>query len=244
MIPTPRFLAAGLALVLILPACSSEPAGESFEPAAESSPAPAAEMVPLETNDEQILYALGIALSHNLVALGLTEAEVAVVQEGLADGALQRPPRVNLNEVVPQLPAFTEQRMTMTAQPHAQASAEYLERMAAEPGAMRTASGLVFFEITPGSGASPTINDTVRLHYHGTLPDGTVFDSSMDRGTPTIMALNRVIDCWSEGLKLMKVGGKSRFICPASIAYRNRGMPPRIPPGAALTFEVELLGIE
>ncbi|MCP4660419.1 MAG: FKBP-type peptidyl-prolyl cis-trans isomerase [bacterium] len=243
MIPTYRFLAAALALVLILPACSSEPQGESFEPSAESSPAPAADTVAFETNDEKILYALGMALSQNIVSFGLTEAEVAVVQAGLADGALGVEPRVSMEEIAPQLPAFTEQRLAMAAQPHAQASAEYLERMAAEPGATRTDSGLIFIEITPGSGPSPTVADTVRVHYHGTLPDGTVFDSSMDRGVPATMPLNRVIDCWSEGLQLMSVGGRGRIVCPASIAYGNRGMPPKIPPGAALTFEVELLAI-
>jgi len=242
---TYRFLAP--ALGLILSACSGEPAAESPEPPAEMtepSPAETTETVELETDDQKILYTVGLGLSQNVVSLNLTEEELAIVQLGFADGVLMRQPRVNLNEIAPMLPAYTEQRQEMVARPQVQASAEYLERMASEPGAVRTDSGLVFIDITPGTGPSPTIDDTVRVHYHGTLPNGAVFDSSMDRGVPATLVLGQVIDCWSEGLQLMKVGGRSRFSCPASIAYGNRGMPPRIPPGAALTFEVELLGIE
>ena len=102
----------------------------------------------------------------------------------------------------------------------------------------------LYFEIKPGTGESPKATDTVKVHYHGTLRDGTVFDSSVDRGEPATFPLNRVIACWTEGVQKMKVGGKSKLICPASIAYGDRGAPPKIMPGAALVFEVELLGIE
>ena len=93
------------------------------------------------------------------------------------------------------------------------------------------------------TGAFPTASDTVKVHYHGTLRDGTVFDSSVDRGTPVDFPLNGVIPCWTEGVQKMKVGGKARLVCPASLAYGDRGAPPKIKPGAALVFDVELLGI-
>ena len=109
-------------------------------------------------------------------------------------------------------------------------------------GAKTTESGLVYSEITAGDGASPGATDKVRVHYHGTLRDGSVFDSSVDRGQPAEFPLNRVIKCWTEGVAMMKVGGKSRLICPAAIAYGEQGRP-GIPGGAALTFEVELLEI-
>ena len=115
--------------------------------------------------------------------------------------------------------------------------------MAAEDGAVRTASGLVITEIEAGTGASPTATDTVTVHYHGTLRDGTVFDSSVERGAPTSFPLNQVISCWTEGVQLMKVGGKNRLVCPSDTAYGDQGRP-GIPPGAVLVFEVELLGIE
>src|SRR6185295_3867195 len=86
-------------------------------------------------------------------------------------------------------------------------------------------------------------SDRVKVHYHGTLADGTVFDSSVDRGTPATFPLNGVIPCWTEGLQQMKVGGKSKLICPSDVAYGDRGSPPKIKPGSTLVFDVELLEI-
>ena len=98
-------------------------------------------------------------------------------------------------------------------------------------------------EIVGGTGDSPTASDTVTVHYHGTFQDGTVFDNSVDRGTPASFPLNRVIPCWTEGVQLMKVGGKNRLVCPSNMAYGDLGRP-GIPPGAVLVFGVELPGIE
>jgi FKBP-type peptidyl-prolyl cis-trans isomerase FkpA len=94
-----------------------------------------------------------------------------------------------------------------------------------------------------GTGASPSATDTVQVHYHGTFPDGRVFDSSVDRGQPAAFPLNRVIACWTEGVQKMKVGGKAKLVCPPALAYGERGAPPTIPPNATLVFEVELLAI-
>jgi len=122
-------------------------------------------------------------------------------------------------------------------------SQTYLEKSAAEPGAVKTASGLIYTELKPGSGASPKATDTVTVNYRGTLVDGTEFDSSYARNESAQFPLNRVIPCWTEGVQRMKVGGKSRLVCPSSIAYGDRGSPPTIPGGATLIFEVELLRI-
>jgi FKBP-type peptidyl-prolyl cis-trans isomerase FkpA len=122
-------------------------------------------------------------------------------------------------------------------------SGSYLDKAAAEPGAVRTASGLVYRELKAGAGASPKVTDTVKVHYRGTLVDGTEFDSSYKRNEPAQFPLNQVIPCWTEGVQRMKVGGKSQLVCPSNIAYGDRGSPPVIPPGATLIFEVELLGI-
>ncbi len=108
---------------------------------------------------------------------------------------------------------------------------------------MKTDSGLIITEIVAGKGENPKPTDTVKVDYHGTLRDGTVFDSSKERGTPATFPLNRVIPCWTEGVQKMKPGGRSKLVCPSNIAYGDRGAPPKIKPGAPLVFEVELLEI-
>ena len=105
-------------------------------------------------------------------------------------------------------------------------------------------SGLVFQSLADGKGPSPTAMDVVKVHYRGTLVDGKEFDSSYKRGQPAEFPLNRVIPCWTEGVQLMKVGGKAKLTCPAAIAYGSSGAAGVIPPNATLTFEIELLGIQ
>jgi FKBP-type peptidyl-prolyl cis-trans isomerase FkpA/FKBP-type peptidyl-prolyl cis-trans isomerase FklB len=102
---------------------------------------------------------------------------------------------------------------------------------------------MVMVVLSPGEGPSPGPTDRVRVHYHGTLSDGTVFDSSVARGEPAVFPLNRVIPCWTEALQKMKAGGKSRITCPPDIAYGDQGAPPLIKPGAALAFDVELIEV-
>lgn len=108
---------------------------------------------------------------------------------------------------------------------------------------VETESGLVITELRAGTGEHPAKSSVVEVHYHGTLEDGTVFDSSVKRGKPARFPLARVIPCWTEGVQRMRVGGKSRLTCPPEIAYGARGRPPTIPPNATLIFEVELLKI-
>jgi FKBP-type peptidyl-prolyl cis-trans isomerase len=120
----------------------------------------------------------------------------------------------------------------------------FLDKMAKEKDAKRSDSGMIFIPLKAGSGDSPKATDTVKVHYEGKLRDGSTFDSSVQRGAPATFPLNRVIPCWTEGLQKMKVGEKAKLVCPSNIAYGDRGSPPKIKPGAALLFEVELLGIE
>ena len=114
----------------------------------------------------------------------------------------------------------------------------------AAAAASAAGTGLSYRSLKDGNGAAPSATDTVRVHYRGSFPDGREFDSSIARGQPAEFPLNRVIKCWTEGLQLMKVGGKAQLVCPAAIAYGERGTPGGpIPPNATLHFEVELLGI-
>jgi FKBP-type peptidyl-prolyl cis-trans isomerase FkpA len=124
--------------------------------------------------------------------------------------------------------------------------AQSASTQAAPSGAasVTSSSGLRYTSLKEGTGASPQAADTVRVHYRGTFPDGREFDSSHSRGQPAQFPLNRVIRCWTEGVQMMKVGGKAQLICPPAIAYGERGTPGGpIPPNATLHFEVELLGI-
>lgn len=112
-----------------------------------------------------------------------------------------------------------------------------------EAGAVATPSGLVYRSLKDGTGASPSATDKVKVHYRGTFPDGKEFDSSYKRNEAIEFPLNGVIKCWTEGVQRMKVGGKAKLTCPASIAYGSRGAGGVIPPNATLLFEVELLAI-
>jgi FKBP-type peptidyl-prolyl cis-trans isomerase FkpA len=135
--------------------------------------------------------------------------------------------------------------LSMTvATPSAFAQSEAAAAAAKEAGAVVTASGLVYRSLKDGTGAQPaSASDTVKVHYRGTLPNGTEFDSSYKRNAPIDFPLNRVIPCWTEGVQRMKVGGKAKLTCPPGIAYGERGAGGVIPPNATLHFEVELLGI-
>ena len=114
---------------------------------------------------------------------------------------------------------------------------------AKETGAQVTKSGLVYRALKDGTGASPVATDRVKVHYKGSFPDGKEFDSSFKRGQPTEFPLNGVIPCWTEGVQLMKSGGKAKLTCPSEIAYGQRGAGGVIPPNATLVFEVELVGV-
>ena len=120
---------------------------------------------------------------------------------------------------------------------------EFAQTAAKEPGAKVTASGLVFRSLQDGQGISPMATDKVRVHYRGTFPDGKEFDSSYKRNQSIEFPLNGVIPCWTEGVQLMKVGGKAKLTCPPAIAYGSRGAGGVIPPNATLQFEVELVAV-
>lgn len=195
------------------------------------------------TEEEKTLYALGLALSQGLAQLSLSAAELELVKVGLTDGILRQPPKVDLQAYGPKIRQLQEARVATIAAAEKKAGQAFLDKAAGEQGATKTTSGLVIFAMKPGTGDTPKATDHVRVHYHGTRIDGTVFDSSVRAGEPVTFALNRVIPCWTEGLQLMKVGGKSRLVCPSGLAYGDRGAPPRIKPGATLVFEVELLDI-
>ena len=195
------------------------------------------------SDDQKTLYALGLAISQSLGSFTLSEAELEHVKSGLTDGVLKRQPKVDLQAFGPKIQQLQQSRSAAASEVEKKAGAAFLTKVAAEPGAKKTESGAILITIKEGKGANPKSTDTVKVHYHGTLIDGTVFDSSVKRGEPATFGLNQVIKCWTEGVQQIKVGGKSKLVCPSNLAYGDKGAPPVIKPGATLVFEVELLEI-
>ncbi len=214
-----RLLCIGLAAVIALSAIRAD---------AQTTPA---------TEDEKTLYAIGMVLARNLEGLGLSTEELKMVEAGLMDATMGKESQVDLAVYGPQIQTFAQSRMASAAATEKQASAAFVEEMKKTKGAKVSESGLIFFETSVGAG-------TVTVHYTGTLKDGTVFDSSVERGEPATFQLDRVIPCWTEGLQKMKPGGKAKLICPSEIAYGDQGAGDKLKPGAVLVFEVELLSIQ
>ncbi len=200
--------------------------------------------VPEPTTDEQkTLYALGLAVNQSLSNFSLSEAEFEIVKSGITDGFLKRPPKVDLQAFGLKISELQEARALVIAEAEKKAGAAFLAKVAAESGAKKTEAGAILKTIKEGNGATPKVTDMVKVHYQGTLIDGTVFDSSAKQGEPAMLRVNEMSKCWVEGMQQIKVGGKSKLVCPSSLAYRDKGLPPLIKPGATLVFEIELLEI-
>ena len=193
------------------------------------------------TDEQKTIYALGLSLYKSLGRFDLSPAEIEIVKKAITDSQAGKP-AVDLQTWGPKINNLMTERGSRVAERQKIESKAYLAKAAAEPGAVKTDSGLIYRELRPGTGTSPAVTDTVKVNYRGTLPDGTEFDSSYSRHEPATFPLNGVIKCWTEGVQKMKVGGKAQLVCPSEIAYGEHG-PPSIPPGATLVFEVELLDI-
>ena len=230
--------ALALVLALSLTGCQKD-AGATAPPA---SATPAAASGP-QSDEQKTLYAMGLVMGRNLSGLGLSEADLEMLTLGMTDEALGKPKKASLEEFGPKIQAFAQGRASALAAKEKQASAGFLEKAAAEPGAQKKPSGLIYTEVAAGTGANPKPSDTVKVHYTGKLVDGTVFDSSVERGQPAEFTLGGVIPCWQEGVQLMKKGGKARLVCPSDLAYGDVGQGGKIKGGATLVFDVELLDI-
>ena len=233
------------AIVLFIPAvlvAQAPPPKFPAAPKAAPRAASAAAGSALATDEQKTVYALGLSVQRSLLSFDLSPAELEIVKQAIADAAAGKP-AVDLNEWGPKIGPLKQARSGRVAQREKALAGEYLAKAAAEPGAVKMPSGLIYRELTPGTGDSPKATDTVKVHYRGTLINGTEFDSSYKRNQPAQFQLNGVIKCWTEGVQKMKVGGKSKLACPSDLAYGDQGRPPLIPGGATLVFEVELLGI-
>jgi len=207
---------------------------------AQNSPS-GASTAKLDTEEQKTLYALGLLLGRNVKTLSLTPQELELVKAGLNDAATGAKPQVEIETYGPKVNELAQQRAAAASEGIKKKGQEFADNVAKEKGATKTESGIVIRTITPGSGASPTAADVVKVHYEGKLIDGTVFDSSIKRGEPAEFPLTGVVPCWTEALQKMKKGEKAQVVCPSAVAYGDRGAPPDIPPGATLSFEIELL---
>lgn len=195
-----------------------------------------------KTEDQKTLYAVGIVMARQLAVFSLTPEELEIVKQGLADGTADKTPLVDVEVYKGNIQKLALARRNAQGEKLAAQSKEYLEKAAKEKGAVKTASGMVYKPLKEGSGASPKATDKVKVHYRGTLVDGKEFDSSYAAGKPAEFQLSNVIKCWTEGVQMMKPGGKAQLVCPPETAYGERGSG-IIPANATLIFEVELLEV-
>lgn len=189
-----------------------------------------------------LFYSLGVLLSQNLAAFDLSEHEYRQVLKGFTDGFRDQAKVADAQSFVRRLRELQHARQFVLLQHQKEVGAAFLAKVAAAPGARRTASGLVFVGVGQGRGAAPTTTDRVRVQYTGRLVDGTLFDSSLRHGGPATVPLAGIIPCWREALQLMRVGGKARVVCPSELAYGDLGHL-SVPPGATLDFQIELLAV-
>jgi len=195
------------------------------------------------TEDEKTLYAIGVYLSRQVEPFDLKPEEIVHVQKGLADGAAGTKPMVTIEEYIPKIQALQMARMQAASETAAAAETAFLDKTATETGATKTASGMLIKHTLEGKGASPAATDQVSVNYAGRFTSGEEFDSSVKNGGPVTFPLDGVIPCWTEGVQLMKVGGKAQLTCPYNLAYGPNGKPPAIPAHSTLVFDVELLDI-
>ncbi len=193
------------------------------------------------TDEQKTIYALGLSVSRSLAQFDLSAAELDIIKQALTDAAAGKP-ALEIKEWGPKIEPLSRARSGRITEREKTESTAYLTKAAAEPGAIKTESGLIYRELRAGTGDSPKASDTVRVNYRGTLINGTEFDSSYSRNEPAEFPLTGVIPCWTEGVQKMKVGAKAMLVCPSNLAYGDSGRP-SIPGGAALIFEIELLQI-
>ncbi len=192
---------------------------------------------------EEFSYALGLSVASNLIQSGVKAIDPSNFNIALEDLFSGNKPKMSPEEANRILQNFMDEQQSGNAQDNMEAGIRFLEENLQDEKVMETGSGLQYKILENGSGGSPSINDKVKCHYHGTLIDGTVFDSSVQREEPAVFPVNGVIQGWVEALQMMTVGSKWRLFVPPALAYGERGAGGSIGPNSTLIFDVELLDI-
>lgn len=204
----------------------------------------------LKTDIQKLSYALGLDLGSYFKTLG-EDIDLNILQQGLMDSYTGNKPLLTREETAQIQQQFAQKQQEKQIKDtlemitkNNKAAEDFLKENGTKEGVTTTESGLQYKVISQGDGAKPKAEDIVKVHYKGTLMDGTEFDSSYSRNEPAVFPLNQVIPGWTEAVQLMNVGSKYQLFLPPTLAYGDRGAPPVIEPGSMLVFEVELLGIE
>ena len=200
--------------------------------------------VTLETKLDSVCYGLGVDIADNLKGQGLGDLNVEAMAKGLQDILNDSELVISKEEVGPLLNEYMGQMQAKKAKEAAKEGEEFLAINATKKGVVTLESGMQYEVLTSGSGATPGLNDKVTTHYTGTLIDGTVFDSSVERGQPASFPVSGVIKGWTEALQLMKEGDKWKLYIPYDLAYGDRGAGADIGPYSTLIFEIELISVD
>ena len=199
---------------------------------------------------DKISYAMGMAIGHQLLGMDASEINIEDFALAIKDLMKNKKPALSDAEAQQLVNEYLKDKEAQAAAKHEEANKaakeagiEFLKKNAEKEGVITTASGLQYMVLNEGNGKSPKATDQVKCHYEGMLIDGTLFDSSLQRGTPATFPLNRVIAGWTEGLQLMKEGSKFRFFIPFELGYGPQGAGASIPPYSTLIFDVELIEV-
>ncbi len=183
-------------------------------------------------------------MAQNLKQQGMDKLDASSLAAGVADVVNDKELKMDLEQCNQIVQTYMQAQAGKEYADNKQAGVDFLAENKKRPEVKTTDSGLQYEVLTEGTGASPKATDKVTVHYHGTLIDGTVFDSSVERGEPATFPLNGVITGWTEGLQLMKEGSKYRFFIPSNLGYGDRAAGPKIQPFSTLIFDVELINVQ
>ena len=192
---------------------------------------------------DKVSYALGLSIGNNFQSSGIKQLQVEDFMKGLEDVLGEKQPAISYEEAKQVINDYFMKLQQERLEINKQAGAEFLEINRHKAGVVELPSGLQYQVLKQGTGAKPSANDKVKCHYHGTLINGTVFDSSVQRGEPATFGVSQVIPGWVEALQLMPVGSKWRLFIPSNLAYGEHGAGDVIEPNSTLIFDVELLDI-
>jgi len=222
------------------PATATKPAAAASKPAAAKT---AASTVVLKTAEDSLSYAIGVSVANFYKQMNITKINSSLVTRAINDVNIKGKALMDDQQCNMVMSSYIQKVKSEKASGNKKIGLDFLAANKNKPGVVALPSGLQYTIIKEGTGSKPALTDMVRVHYHGTLIDGKVFDSSIERGQPIELAVNGVIPGWTEALQLMPVGSKWKLFIPSNLAYGDQQAGPMIAPGSTLIFDVELLDI-